>query len=195
MPFWILLLPPGLGYCQPPPKERVPLTRLYRKTFFLSTGVFITFAIAMFFPVFTVRIPSVSPAPQPPLLQPTAFIPLSFLLWNTGDLTGRLFAAFPLLRITSKPRLILLLACLRVVFIPAYYLFNVDGNGGVVPSDVAYWVFQVLYGLTNGLLGTNCMMGAVEYVDVDEREATGAFMTLMLVGGLSVGSLLSFSVR
>jgi len=36
------------------------------------------------------------------------------------------------------------------------------------------------------------MMGAVEWVDVDEREAAGGFMGLMLVAGLTVGSLLSF---
>jgi equilibrative nucleoside transporter 1/2/3 len=38
------------------------------------------------------------------------------------------------------------------------------------------------------------MMGAVEYVEEEEREAAGGFMGLMLVGGLTVGSMLSFLV-
>lgn len=38
------------------------------------------------------------------------------------------------------------------------------------------------------------MMGAGEWVDVEEREAAGGFMGLMLVAGLTVGSLLSFAV-
>ena len=38
------------------------------------------------------------------------------------------------------------------------------------------------------------MTGAIEYVDVSEREAAGGFMALSLVGGLTAGSLLSFAV-
>jgi len=65
----------------------------------------------------------------------------------------------------------------------------------VVPSDAFYLVaVQFLFGLTNGYLGSTCMMGAGEWVDVEEREAAGGFMGLMLVGGLTVGSLLSFLV-
>lgn len=38
------------------------------------------------------------------------------------------------------------------------------------------------------------MMAAPEHVEEGEREATGGFMGLNLVGGLTVGSLLSFFV-
>ena len=38
------------------------------------------------------------------------------------------------------------------------------------------------------------MMGAAGWVDVEEREAAGGFMGLMLVFGLTAGSLLSFAV-
>lgn len=37
-------------------------------------------------------------------------------------------------------------------------------------------------------------MKAPQYVDAEEREAAGGFMGLMLVGGLTVGSLMSFAV-
>ena len=53
---------------------------------------------------------------------------------------------------------------------------------------------QFLFGASNGWLGSTCMMGAGEWVDVEEREAAGGFMGLCLVGGLTVGSLLSFAV-
>jgi equilibrative nucleoside transporter 1/2/3 len=36
------------------------------------------------------------------------------------------------------------------------------------------------------------MMGFIEYVNADEREAAGGFMSLCLVAGLTVGSFLSF---
>jgi len=64
-----------------------------------------------------------------------------------------------------------------------------------VTSDAFYLiVVQLLFGLSSGYLGSTCMMGAGEWVEVEEREAAGGFMGLMLVGGLTVGSLLSFLV-
>ena len=89
----------------------------------------------------------------------------------------------------------LILSVSRVVFIPLYLLCNIHGRGAAVSSDAFYLVIvQFLFGLSNGFLGSTCMMGAGEWVEVDEREAAGGFMGLMLVGGLTVGSLLSFLV-
>lgn len=62
-------------------------------------------------------------------------------------------------------------------------------------SDLFYLVVvQLLFGLTNGYLGSTCMIGAATWVDEDEREAAGGFMSLCLVIGLTVGSLASFLV-
>jgi equilibrative nucleoside transporter 1/2/3 len=81
----------------------------------------------------------------------------------------------------------------RLIFIPLYFLCNVGGRGAVVSSDVFYlFVVQGLFGLTNGYLGSECMMGAGGWVKEEEREAAGGFMGLCLVAGLTVGSLLSF---
>lgn len=172
--------------------KSVPLMIIYRKTFFLSTSVFVTFVIAMFYPVFTQQITSVNQGDLPRILQPTSFIPLSMLIWNIGDLLGRVISAMPSLSITSRPHLMLTLAVARVFLVPLYLLCNVKNHGAIVNSDLFYFLLQLVYGTTNGFMGTMGMMGAVEYVDVHEREAAGAFMTLMLTGGLTVGSLLSF---
>jgi equilibrative nucleoside transporter 1/2/3 len=176
------------------PREKVPLLVLYRKTFYLSTAVFLNFCITMFFPVFTVQIQSVHPPEDTPrLLQPSVFITLAFLIWNSGDLLGRLLSAIPALRITHKPRLVLGLALARTLFIPLYLLCNINGQGARIKSDFFYLVVvQLGFGVTSGFVGTICMMGGTEYVDMEERPAAGAFMTLMLVGGLAVGSFLSF---
>lgn len=81
----------------------------------------------------------------------------------------------------------------RFLFIPLYFLCNIKGRGAAVSSDFFYLVIvQFLFGLTNGYLGSSCMMGAGDWVAPEEREASGGFMGLMLVGGLTVGSLLSF---
>jgi len=67
------------------------------------------------------------------------------------------------------------------------------GEGAIVQSDFFYLVVvQFLFGLSNGYLGSSCMMGVGEWVEEEEREAAGGFMGLWLVGGLAVGSLGSF---
>ena len=83
----------------------------------------------------------------------------------------------------------------RFIFVPLYFLCNIKGRGATVSSDFFYLVIvQFLYGMTNGYVGSECMMGAGEWVEPEEREATGGFMGLCLVGGLTVGSLLSFTL-
>jgi equilibrative nucleoside transporter 1/2/3 len=177
-------------------RERVPLTTLFRKTFWLATSVFVTFAVTMIYPVFTQEIESVrSQDKVPELFKPASFIPLGILFWNSGDLIGRLLPAIPRLRLTQKPRLVFILAVARVLFIPLYLLCNINGRGARINSDFFYlFIVQLGFGISNGFLGSTCMMGAIEYVDVEEREATGGFMGLCLVSGLTVGSLLSFTV-
>ncbi|KAK4974751.1 hypothetical protein LTR66_011048 [Elasticomyces elasticus] len=179
-----------------PEHKSIPLLRLLRKLSWLACAVFLTFAVTMVFPVFTQRIVSVSdPSDAPTILQPATFIPLAFLVWNIGDLLGRLLTAVPALSLTSYPRLVFILAALRVVFIPLYHLCNIGGKGAVVKSDWFYLIIvQLLFGFTNGFLGSTCMMGAGEWVDEGEREAAGGFMGLCLVAGLTAGSLASFFV-
>ncbi|KAK6390314.1 hypothetical protein LTR65_005689 [Meristemomyces frigidus] len=179
---------------EPEERKKVPLRVLSRKLFWLASAVFLTFAVTMVFPVFTQRIVSVRPHDQQPrILQPPIFIPLAFLFWNAGDLTGRLITAVPSLTLTHRPRLIFLLAICRIGFIGLYHLCNSRDKGAIVNSDAFYLiVVQLLFGFTNGYLGSTCMIGAGEWVEPEEREAAGGFMGLCLVGGLTVGSLASF---
>lgn len=168
-------------------RQSIPLGTLFMRMPFLATAVFICFAVTMVFPVFTANITSVNST------TPAIFIPLAFLCWNTGDLVGRLATLSPLISLTHWPFALFCIAMARLVFIPLYFLCNVGGNGAVVQSDVFYLlVVQGLFGLTNGYLGSECMMGAGEWVKEEEREAAGGFMGLCLVAGLTVGSLLSF---
>jgi equilibrative nucleoside transporter 1/2/3 len=127
------------------------------------------------------------------LFQTPSFVPLAFLFWNTGDLLGRLLPAVPRLSLIHRPKLIFVLAIARVGFIPLYHLCNIRGQGAVVNSDLFYLVVvQLLFGISNGYLGSMCMMGAAEWVEPEEREASGGFMGLCLVAGLAFGSLISF---
>ena len=167
---------------------------LFRKLRWMAMAVFLCFTVTMLFPVFTQQILSVrEQRTAPRLFTPICFIPLAFLFWNAGDLLGRLLTAkYAAVR---YPRALFLLSLSRFVFIPLYLLCNVHGRGAAIDNDFFYLVFvQFLFGITNGYLGSSCMMGASVWVDPEEREAAGGFMGLMLVGGLTAGSLLSFLV-
>ena len=183
---------------EPPGRKVVSLWVLFVKLRGLALAVFFTFAITMFFPVFTQHINTTHPLQPPPsrLLQPSCFIPLAFLFWNTGDLLGRLLTLIPsLAAITKYPLLVLIFSIFRVVWIPLYLLCDIDSHGAVVASDFFYLVIvQFLFGVSNGYLGSCCMMGAGQWVEEGEREAAGGFMGLCLVGGLTIGSLASFGV-
>ncbi|KAF1941898.1 hypothetical protein EJ02DRAFT_346676 [Clathrospora elynae] len=175
-------------------RKSIPLTRLLEKLFWLAGAVFLTFVVTMFFPVFTPQVLSVrDPSTAPRLFQPAAFIPLGFFFWNLGDLIGRTGPALPALRLTHRPRLLFLFSTARVLFIPLYFLCNIGGKGAAIDSDFFYlFIVQLLFGITNGYLGSSCMMGFSEWVEPDELEAAGGFMSLCLVAGLTVGSFLSF---
>ncbi|KAI4171085.1 MAG: hypothetical protein LQ343_004497 [Gyalolechia ehrenbergii] len=177
-------------------RKVVGMWTLFKKLRFLSLAVIFCFMVTMFFPIFTQQILSVQDQTTAPrLLRPACFIPLAFLLWNSGDLLGRLLTGVSQFNLVLWPRTLFLLSILRVVFIPLYLLCNIRGRGAAIQSDVFYLiVVQFLFGLSNGYIGSSCMMGAGEWVDKEEREAAGGFMGLMLVGGLTVGSLLSFLV-
>ncbi|PLN81091.1 hypothetical protein BDW42DRAFT_169564 [Aspergillus taichungensis] len=174
-----------------PPETQIPLTTLFSKLRLLSTSIFLCFAVTMIFPVYTSRI-----LPTTTTIRPEIFIPLAFLFWNAGDLTGRMLVLLPSLSsLAHRPRALFALALARLLFLPLYLLCNVDGQGAVLNSDAFYLVIvQLLFGVTNGFLSSSCMMGAGEWVDEREREAAGGFMSLMLVGGLAAGSLASFLV-
>ena len=184
----------SVGSLEQPKRNKVPLTVLLSKLRWLAAAVFLTFAVTMMFPVYTQRILSVNATDSSSrIFETPSFVPLAFLFWNAGDLLGRLLPAVPRLSLIHRPKLIFVLSIARVGFIPLYHLCNIRGQGAVVDSDVFYLVVvQLLFGMSNGYLGSMCMMGAAEWVEPEEREASGGFMGLCLVAGLAVGSLISF---
>ena len=99
------------------------------------------------------------------------------------------------LRLTKSPRLALTVAVARFAFVPLFFLCNIKGRGALVESDLFYLVgVQFCFGATNGWLGSACMMAAPHWVDESEKEASGGFMGLVLVSGLTVGGLLTFLI-
>ncbi|KAL7798487.1 nucleoside transporter domain-containing protein [Trichoderma ceciliae] len=174
-------------------RKVVSLLHLLKKLRWLAFGVALVFAVTMFFPVFTVKILSVH-KDGGLIFQPAVFIPVGFLFWNIGDLAGRIATMLPF-SLTHRPLLLFMLAVARIALLPLYLLCNINGRGAIIPSDFFYlFIVQIVFGLTNGWLGSSFMIASGEWVDENEREATGGFMGLCLVAGLASGSLLSFTI-
>ncbi|KAI1268675.1 nucleoside transporter [Xylariaceae sp. FL1019] len=174
-------------------RKTVSMTTLLKKLKWFVGALFVCFSLTMFFPVFTAKVLSVTPVDKASaLLKPAAFIPLGFLFWNIGDLVGR--SASLRFSLRHRPIVLFAISVARSVFLPMYLLCNINGRGAAVDSDLFYLLLvQLPFGFTNGWLGSNCMMAAGEWVSEGEREASGGFMGLCLVAGLSFGSLLSFT--
>ncbi|KAJ7373080.1 hypothetical protein OS493_014227 [Desmophyllum pertusum] len=91
----------------------------------------------------------------------TYFVPVTcFLLFNVGDFCGRLGASF--VQWPGKDGIILPVICfLRVVFLPLFAFCNaVPRNNSRVFFHEDYFpiVFMVLFAISNGYLGSLCMM-------------------------------------
>ncbi|KAI5301213.1 hypothetical protein KEM55_000427, partial [Ascosphaera atra] len=184
------------------PEKHVPMGYLFNRLKWLALGIFLDFAVTMFFPVYTAEIESVHmrhdgrEGEVPDCLRPAAFVPMALLLWNMGDLLGRLAPGAPRLNIGHQPFALFAISVCRIIFVPLYKASNVHGRGAVIPSDVFYLLFvQFPFGLSNGYIAGSTMMAAGDWVEEDERDAAGGFMSVMLIGGLTFGSLVTFLVE
>lgn len=161
--------------------------------------VFLVFTVTLaLFPSVTASVTSVLPTEYgvpfkdlPTLLQPSVFVPLGFLVWNSGDLLARILSALPAMSCES-PRLLFGASILRMLWIPIMYLCNVRGGGAIVKSDTFFFAVLLLFGMSNGFVGSSSIATAINRAGPDEKRDVGAFMTFMLCTGLVVGSLLSF---
>lgn len=177
-------------------RKIVGLWDLFKKLQWIALSVFMCFLVTMVYPVFTAEIESVhSGAGHSRLFDPSVFVPLGLLSWNVGDLIGRMSLLIPHISLMHRPRALFIFAVARAGFIFLYLLCNIHGQGAVVQSDIFYlFIVQLLFGATNGYVGSSCMIGASQWVSPEEREPAGGFMVVMLVGGLTAGSLMSFFI-
>ena len=126
------------------------------------------------------------------------FSPLTcFLLFNLGDLTGRTLAAlisFP----TPKSWWIPVLSIARVAFIPLFAFCNYHPHHRHYPvffkADYYPVIFMVIFSVSNGYLGTKCMMYGPNLVPPQHAETAGTIMALFLSSGLALGAGFSFLI-
>ena len=149
---------------------------------------------------------TVSVLPMDPTTNRLIFSSIHFVVFNVGDFLGRSVCSWPPLVIWSGRRLVVL-SLLRTLFIPAFLLCNVqysissDMRPPVVSSDLAFMLILFAFAWSNGYISTLSMIASASIEhnprlkgrreDVDIAATVASFC---LVGGLTVGSLISFAV-
>uniref|UniRef100_A0A8C2RBA8 Equilibrative nucleoside transporter 2 n=1 Tax=Capra hircus TaxID=9925 RepID=A0A8C2RBA8_CAPHI len=117
-----------------------------------------------------------------------------FLLFNVMDCLGRSLTSY-FLWPDEDSRLLPLLVCLRVLFVPLFMLCHVPERSRLpilFPQDAYFITFMLLFAVSNGYLVSLTMCLAPRQVLPQEREVTGTLMTFFLALGLSCGASLSF---
>ncbi|EDK46101.1 conserved hypothetical protein [Lodderomyces elongisporus NRRL YB-4239] len=177
-------------------KVFVPFGQLWSKLKLIVMTIFLTFAITLLFPIFASAVESTNTTLSVILFKKQIYVPFIFLVWNLGDLLGRIACGYPKLRmVVSEPRTLITYSIARVVFIPLFMTCNIHPGKAspMINSDAWYILLQLLFGFSNGQLCTSSFMVVGKHCDTDdEKEAAGGFTTVFLSSGLAVGSVLSY---
>ena len=145
---------------------------------------------------------TISVQPVHPDTNPLIFSSIHFLLFNLGDFAGRSLCSYPAL-LTWDDKRLLAFSLLRTLFIPLFLLCNINpGTTPFINSDFLFFLILLLFGLSNGYVGSMCMMSAPNLEHnkrLKERredvDIAATVISFCLVGGLVIGSFASFGVR
>lgn len=91
----------------------------------------------------------------------------------------------------------LVLSIIRIGFIPLFVLCNVNPNNRetsqvLFESDTVYIILMILFSVSNGYVGSICMMNAPQTCQAEEQQTAASLMVAFLGLGLGAGSALSF---
>merc|ERR1719347_333167 len=149
------------------------------------------------FPAITAQV--VSTQEKGTVWRDTFMVPVAcFLLFNIGDYVGRFLAG-----LIQWPRpgkwggyITLGMSLARFVFIPLFLFCNIRPGSREVTSvqfesDVAYIIIMALFSISNGYVGSICMISGPQMVRSEEAQTAASLMVALLGLVLGIGSFLS----
>jgi equilibrative nucleoside transporter 1/2/3 len=158
-----------------------------------ALAVFLNFTITLaVFPSITAKIRSTSGNSS--RITNDLFIPMAvFINFNLFDLFGRSIAGW---KTMFGPKTLVTPVLWRLIFIPALLLCEVEGSSlpHLLRNDAFPYLIIAFLALTNGFLGSLCMMYGPQLVSPEESEFAGVFMAFSLSAGIAMGCWLSFAV-
>jgi len=149
------------------------------------------------FPAITLQVQST--LPKDSAWSTTFYVPVAcFLLFNIGDYLGRFLAG---LIQWPKPGKVgsfitLFLSIARFVFIPLFLFCNIrPADRGLTfvafESDIVYIIIMLLFSVSNGYVGSICMICGPQVVRAEEAQTAASLMVALLGLGLGTGAFLS----
>jgi equilibrative nucleoside transporter 1/2/3 len=162
-----------------------------------ALALFLTYFVTLaIFPVITSDLTSVHECRSPARLRNDMFVPLTFLVFNLGDIVGRF--AVPE-ETTEKdrwrlPRRLVLASLVRVGFLPLFFLCYSRKSlykNVAIPSDAFSWLVQFVFAVTNGVLTTASFSVAATLLPSHEnlQQIASSILNLSLCLGLVAGGL------
>ncbi|XP_022904129.1 equilibrative nucleoside transporter 4 [Onthophagus taurus] len=117
---------------------------------------------------------------------------LMMAIFNGADLLGKMLAASSWHWTGSR-----LVRCsvARLIMIPLMLMCVIPKANPLLSAEIFAFVFALILGLSNGVLGSVPMIQAPSKVDDRHRELTGNMMTLLYNFGLTTGSLMAYSLE
>ncbi|XP_061080564.1 equilibrative nucleoside transporter 4-like isoform X2 [Conger conger] len=114
---------------------------------------------------------------------------LVMAIFNMSDFVGKILAALPY---DWNGGRLLLLSCVRVVFIPLFIMCVHPAERPTLGHPAWPCVFSLLMGVTNGYFGSVPMILAAGKVPPEQRELAGNTMTVSYMTGLMMGSAVAY---
>lgn len=122
------------------------------------------------------------------------FLPVCcYLLFNTGDLCGRIACSYLPLD-ERHEKVVLFLSLVRTVFIPLLMLCNAHPRHYlpvIFDSDVAFVLLMTVFAFTNGYLLCASMLQVSRKVETYLQERAGFLMCAAIMTGLTIGGFLT----
>ncbi|KAG9410747.1 hypothetical protein AC1031_018769 [Aphanomyces cochlioides] len=170
----------------PPTPRPNPWKILWQVRHHAFSAFFTLFVTLTLFPVVTSSIQSSSVSQE-------LFVALTFVLFNFGDLAGRVSTS---LYVLTHKRLVVAGSIGRIAFVGLFFLCNVHGSPLVVfTQDGMAVLFLLGFAWSNGYFCSVAMMQSPHEVDRHHRQLCGAIMFACLCVGLTAGSIASFALR
>lgn len=148
-----------------------------------SIAILLGFGSSLCYPVFANTVKSRS-------LGSEYFQPITHLVWNSGDLIGRIICSSSAKYRITNPKLLISYGALRFLFVALFILNSWLNN----PSDILYWLLMLLFGVTSGHLISSAIAAAPLTVPPKLQPAAGGVLGLVISVGLLIGSAVSFLV-
>ncbi|CAL5222718.1 g5121 [Coccomyxa viridis] len=193
--------------CPQMPRRVAPVKELLWRMRWHSTSLALCFAVTIaVFPSITASICSVhNPARRPPCLPHTPygrlsgdlFTPLLFLLFNMGDLLGRLLSGIGAYVHKSPPTSLLMGYALSRIVLAAALVFChvVTPHAWRAPelfrSDLVPVILVLVLGVSNGHLASLASMHMPSLLPHNYRDQSGPVIAFAITAGLTAGSILA----